>query len=472
MQKSICDNIQPLKMSLFALLVLALSACDSGGSSGTETNNNEFTVVTNEIPNDDLVPASELRLIPNEEVVPFRPDSPYADVLRNCAFADDDELCTNAMLPYIGQDHSAPTINDILNRLLVSHNWMGVRFAQLLNQMPAETLALFRSVTVITIGSDVRPSGFYSWRGSMQLDPVYLWLTLSEKQTISTEDDFRSSFGADLRFLHRSSYMINGERAYSFFSLTDDSERTLDDITMRASRLLFHELAHANDYVNPTFFAQINPEETPRVLREKFADRRVSQLLYDDESLSVQSSWLFALASVRYRDEEPDDELLAFIADSAGAVMGNEGKTTFYSYSTVREDMATLFESTMMKKHFGAELYSAFVEKPVGYPDDYSADELIVGWGERNRLAAALVTPRAQYVVDKIFGGAADNNNFFNNNLGVASPLTTGVGWYDIIDPPPVQIASRSALNKEQAEQRELEFLWDTMRSHDERLEH
>ncbi|MBX2839567.1 MAG: hypothetical protein KTR35_22110, partial [Gammaproteobacteria bacterium] len=434
--------------------------------------NEEFPVNINEVPVDNLVPASELRVIPDEEVVQFRRDSPYASVLKECALADEDSLCTNAVLPYIGQDHPNPTINDILNRVLVSHQWMGIRFAQLLKQMPEDTLALFRPVTVITIGSDVRPSSFSSFRGSVRLDPRFLWLTLSEKQTISTAPDYRSGFGADLRFLHRWSYMINNERPYSFYSLTDDSERTLNDIVLRTSSLLFHELAHANDYVNPTFFNDIDPEETPRDLREKFADRRVSQLLYDDISLSVQASWLYALASVRYRDDEPDDDLLAFTADSVGAVMGNEGKTEFYSYSTIREDMANLFETAMMKKHYGVELYTSFVEKPPGYPDDYSVDELIVGWGERNRLAAPLVAPRAKYVVDKVFGDAVDNNNFFNDNLGVASPLPTGGGWYDIIDPPSAQIAARSASNNEHAKQLELEFLRDTIRSPDDLLEH
>lgn len=461
-------------MLLPCLWVLVLISCKSGGSGSADAEpiNEEFPIIVNEVPNDILVPASELRVIPDEEVVQFRSDSPYANVLKECAFADEDSLCTNAVLPYIGQDHPNPTINNILNRVLVSHQWMGVRFAQLLNQMPKETLALFRSVTVITIGSEVRPSSFSSFRGSIRLDPSYLWLTLSEKQTISTVPDFRSGFGADLQFLHRWSYMINNERAYSFFSLTDDSERTLNDIVLRTSGLLFHELAHANDYVNPAFFDDISLAETPRDLREKFADRRVSQLLYDDMSLSVQTSWLFALASVRYRDDAPDDDLLAFTAESVGGVMGNEGKTNFYSYSTIREDMANLFESAMMKKHYDVELYSAFVEKPIGYPDDYSVNDLIVGWGERNRLASPLVAPRAKYVIDKVFGDGADNDNFFNDNLGVASLLPTGVAWHSIIKPTSVQIAARSVSNDEHAKQLELEFLRDSIRSSDAHLEH
>ena len=439
------------RQSFYGLVALTVAACGGGNSGGdgpVDPVSTEFPIVANQIPTDNLVPDSERRVIPTAEVVPFRSDSPYASVLKECALATEDTLCTNATLPYIGQEHTNPTINDILNRVLVSHDWMGVRFAQLLQLLPEESIALFKPVTVITIGSEVRPSVFNSWRGSIELDPYYLWLTLTEKRTISVDDDPRLAFGADLRFLNRWSYMKDNQRAYQFFSLSDDEERTLNDSLLPAASLLYHELAHANDFVNPDFFPEINPEATPRDMLDTFASRRVSEVLQNNASLSVQRSWLFGLAAVRFFDDEPNDDLLAFTPESAGAVMGNEGKPFFYSYSTIREDMATLFETAMMKKHFNVELHTAYVEKPAGYPEDYSCEELLIGWGEGNRLAAPLVVPRAKFVIDQVLGETAVNENFFANGLGNAAPLPVGDHWCNIIFPEITTASSRKALTE------------------------
>ena len=211
---------------------------------------------------------------------------------------------------------------------------------------------------------------------------------------------------------------------------------------------MYHELAHANDFVNPDFFPEINPEATPRDMLDTFASRRVSEVLQNDASLSVQRSWLFGLAAVRFFDDEPNDDLLAFTPESAGAVMGNEGKPFFYSYSTIREDMATLFETAMMKKHFNVELHTAYVEKPAGYPEDYSCEELLIGWGEGNRLAAPLVVPRAKFVMDQVLGETAVNENFFANGLGNAAPLPVGDHWCNIIFPEITTASSRKALTE------------------------
>jgi len=461
------------RQSFYGLVALAVAACGGGSGGGDgpiDPVSAEFPIVVNQIPIDNLVPDSERRVIPTDEVVPFRSDSPYASVLKQCALATEDSLCTNATLPYIGQDHTNPTINDILNRVLVSHEWMGVRFAQLLQQFPEESIALFKPVTVITIGSEVRPSVFNAWRGSIELDPYYLWLTLSEKSTVSVDDDPRTGFGSDLRFLNRWSYMKDNRPAYQFFSLADDEERTLNDSVIPAAGLLYHELAHANDFVNPEFFPEINPESTPQDMLATFASRHVSEVLQNDTSLSVQQSWLFGLAAVRFFDDQPNDDLLAFTPESAGSVMGNEGKTFFYSYTTIQEDMATLFESAMMKKHFDVEIHTAYVEKPAGYPEDYSCEELLIGWGEGNRLAAPLVVPRAKFVMDQVLG-ETDNENFFANGLGNAVPLPAGDHWCNILYPELTTASSRKALTEKQFEKLETVFLREQWRSVDHVVE-
>ena len=74
-----------------------------------------------------------------------------------------------------------------MERVVVSHDWMGVRFEQLMRRMPTDLVELFAPVTAIVIGSDVRPSFYSSFRGTINLDPGFLWMSVPEKQTISVE---------------------------------------------------------------------------------------------------------------------------------------------------------------------------------------------------------------------------------------------------------------------------------------------
>jgi hypothetical protein len=108
--------------------------------------------------------------------------------------------------------------------------------------------------------------------------------------------------------------------------------------------------------------------------------------------------------------------------------MALDGAVKYYGYSTVREDFATLFAMAMMKMHFDIDDHIAFVQKPVN-ESSYTCDELTVGWGARNRLADSLVRPRAQWVVESIYGQTPSIDAFFASEVGQGTAMTPGVDW-------------------------------------------
>ncbi len=412
----------------------ALTACGGGGNSGGDNeapaeSGPTVGVQTPAVQGEQIPPGQE-GIIATENSRAYRSGGTYSAVLKECALADFDNLCLLSKLPYVGQTTTDPVVEDIMQRVVVTHDWMGVRFEQMLRRLPADIIGLFAPVTSVVIGSDVRPSSFSAIRGRIRLDPRYLWMTVPEKRTISTAADFRSEYGASLQFVSRSRSMIGDEYAVRYWSLTDDSERPIEELDIALARLLYHELAHANDYIQTDKVAGLSLDQTPSQAVDLLVDTRVSELLYADVSLSAPRSLLYGLGAVRYFDDEPSEFQKSVLADTVGATMDSEGKTIFYAYSTIREDAATLFEAAMIKFHYQVDTHVGFANKPADYPDSFCNDYK-VAWGVRNRLASPLVAPRAQFVTDKMLPRLTALDSFFSGNLGQAVPLRVGDGWCD-----------------------------------------
>ena len=63
---------------------------------------------------------------------------------------------------------------------------------------------------------------------------------------------------------------------------------------------------------------------------------------------------------------------------------------------TTREDLAMLFEEFMMSYRHGVQYDIAFTNV---YKDGMTFDDVIVGWGERGRIAEAAIKPRIKLVL-------------------------------------------------------------------------
>lgn len=423
------------------LVCVLLVACGGGGGdissdSGDVGGNADNTPVDpNVLPRNDIKQLSDL--------YPYVRDSQYASVLKRCALANSAaQSCSLGTLPFIGESNPQVEIDAIMQRVLVTHDWMGERFEALLYDAPNEMIELFASVTVISMGSTVRPSFYSTLTAAIQLDPAFIWLTQAEKANISIADDYRVDFGRDLGFWEMRSARLEGARASPYYSLTSRLDRTYDEMKLRAYTLLFHELGHAVDYVNPQYMSLVNTNDTPSQAIESLVAYRGSlELLSVSPLTSIEMEYL---GLVQFRGYEATEQQKTYTPSQVGGFMSSDGAAKYYSYHTEREDFANLLELSMMKKHFNVDLYTGFASKPVD-DTNYRCDELIVGWGQRNRLSDPLVWPRAKWVVENVYGLIDENTRFFDLQIDRQSAMTPGVDWCTNRDNERDGIASRAS---------------------------
>lgn len=381
-------------------------------------------------PIDGSLPRADLRA--DTDAYPYRADSPHAPVLQACALLEEevsaDDACTLATLPFLSQESGGapPSIEQIMNRVLVTHDWMGERLEALLRAAPPELVTLFGSVTSIAIGSSIRPSNYWVGTGGVQLDPYDLWLTVPEKQNVSVEADYRSEYGRPLAFRFLATRRIGEAPAREYFDLEDREERALDDILVPMMSLLFHELAHANDFLPPggaTYLdSSLQPFEALLALRDMWLS---PQLSAEQPLLSTQ---LIRLADVRYGGAEASEADRSVTPDVVGAEMANDGATQFYSYTTIREDFANLFEAAMLKREYDVDVYVGVTNQPSDF-ENFTCEELLVAWGVRKRLGDPAVGQRAKSVLERIYGPSAEFDAFFAAQSGTQSLMTDGVDW-------------------------------------------
>jgi len=367
-------------------------------------------------------------IIGTESVYAYRQSSPFASELKECVLINTRSAsCEVSKLPFIGDGTTQPTIDEVMDRVLVTHNWMGERFESVLRVAPPEVLTLFSSATAVLIGSDVRPSFYTTVNGAIQLDPVYLWTTVEEKGSISQEEDFRSGYGADLQFWWLASTRDkNGDRATPFFSFEDNSERTVDDTVLPLVRLLVHELVHATDYMPRSEIAGI---DTSLSVYDAI-DSVVSNWLSPELTFyyPLISSEMVNFAGVRYRGRDATAEQKAATAADVGQYMASDGAIKFYSYSSIREDLAQLVESVVMSYRYDVFFNTGFTQKPAD-EDNYSCNDLLVSWGQRNRLADPMVNVRARAATDLVLTMTPEMTAHMDTALGSPEQMETNVNW-------------------------------------------
>ncbi len=366
-------------------------------------------------------------------VVPVQaanPHSPHALNLRVCVRAGGQQTsCRLQTLPLLGMQTSDPQLGDILDRTAISHPWMAERFAQLLEQLPGDLRLLARSLTAVVIASDVRPSFYWRRTGAVYLDPAGLWLTNAEKQSIDKAPDFRSGFGQALAFRIFSRYVQGNSYAWRSYSLDDDEERSLDDIAQPMARLLYHELAHANDFFPVTTHGELNSEDTVDAAGQALAAQRISTAL--EGNFPLGSELMRDLAQVNFAGIPASDAQLALSPAEVGEAFGPDRANDDYGYFTQFEDLAMLFEETMMRLHFDVERDVAVTDVP--HSDNPTANDYRVSWGQRGRLGAQQVRDRAEFAAQRVLP-ERDFQPFFAA-LPPPRQLREGAGWIDNLNP-------------------------------------
>lgn len=391
----------------FLLLACAASLAACGGSSSDDNDN-------------DL---SDIRV--------YKPLASYASVLSNCAQAQTRaQACTLTTLPLLGMEKDTLSKQDILDRVLVSHSWMGQRFEELLDKLPPEMLPLFKSVTAIVIDDDIRPAYYTSLTAAIYLDPNFFWLNESEKNTINKKEDFRAGFANELLLRALARYVKDGALAYDFGSLNNAESRTLDDVVLILANLLLHELAHANDILPVTQHATIDRSMKPLDAAASVLATSISFRLTNTDPLT--SDILFKLGDVMYNGTSAENETKSVTAQQAGQAFEPDQASDHYGYSSRFEDTAMLFEEAMMKRFFDIDRDVAFVSATPGVTVDCSNS--IIGWGVRLRIGDSDVKSRAQFVVNELLPTLS--TDLFFQDLPAPSSLSVGEKWCESIALP------------------------------------
>lgn len=423
------------RISLLIAVSLLVVACGGGGSSsggGTPTPPPAPT------PLPPMFQGSNVVQFPMAATTPANPGSPYAAVLTDCVFSNTrSQSCNFGTLPLLGTQTRNPTIDDVMNRVIVSHAWMGPRIREILEALPPDMLLLFRGVTAMVVSRDVRPSFYWTATGAIYIDPDYIWLTPAERQQgVSTRPDFRSSFGLDLQFAMPWRYVRDNALAYSRPPFGQEVPRTLDDLIVDIGRLLYHELAHANDFYPVDRQQGYSSNQTPAnaVIQPIISDLLIQQL-------PLQSSIMRGLAQVRFQGT-------ASTATQRGYTQGfvateffdNDAAPMFYSYSTPREDLAMLFEILMMRYHFGVETDHAVTNNAAAEMENPTSSDYIVARGQRNRIGDPDILERARFVVVRLLPEVETAIDAYIDTVPGPREMNAGQSWAAnlALDPGPV----------------------------------
>ena len=420
--------VAPKNLTQDAYLKFRATLTTTGGA----TDSDDVHVVV--APKNNLAPISPSALFDGIKVSPvhaYKGTSPYAGILASCVYdtslfyanSTSNNLCPFSKLPLIGQTAggSVPTVEQVMNQVLVSHDWMGANFENFLKSHDAngDFRRLLGSVTAVVIGSHVRPSFYFVGTGAIYLDAENFWLTPDERDVVNEAPDFRASFGNELQYELLWRYTLNNQRTTVFFSRASRISRSADYLPFEISWLLYHELAHANDFLSSnqrsSLLLQTNTLDT------YLAASSGSQALTAQYPLA--SSEMADLAKVRFRGEPATALQKSYTPATVAGFFAPDRATDDYSYTSQFEDFALLFEEFML-------LHRQNIRRDVAVTGPITptttGDNLLVTWGQRSRATEASIKPRVKTVLQQMAPWVDPN---IVDMLGAPIPMRVGQSW-------------------------------------------
>ncbi len=355
---------------------------------------------------------------------PFIADGPFRDDLVYCVYSNQifsDTTCSFLKLPLLGMHTELPSIADIMDRVVVSHDWMGKRFQEFLQLTADKTdfAKLFRSVTAIVISEDIGSSFFHAATGALYLRPRILALTPAERATLL--ESAMPSGSNDLSFFTRWRYTLDGSAVLSGaipYSSTETYQ--IEDLQYEIARTLYHELAHAADYFPAALLAEVPEWERPwdyargREQAEELAsDLLASRFpLLTDELMNL-AKLVYPGFGEGYR-VNPDD----FDADAVAALFAADTAVDLYAFTSMREDFAMLYEEAMMQLRYG-------VIRETGVFSKAAPDRVV--WGQSGRVGLDSIKPRARFVMNAIRNDL--DAEIIIGFLADTTTMTAGESW-------------------------------------------
>jgi len=372
-------------------------------------------------------------------------NSPYAEALVNCIYSNTlTSSCTLSQTPLIAEEVKAstvpPTVAIIMDRVLVSHQWMGDRFKQFLinNDTNNDIKNLLRATTAIVIAYDVRPSFYWAATGAIYLDAENFWLTPEERDTINEAPDFRANFGNDLQFVMPWRYVKNNDYASKRFSITERSPRSAEDGLYRLISLMYHELAHANDFFpsNEWYVHDSNKRVLDAALSTDFESDKLAI------TLPLVSQEMVDLGQVSFAGNTATEIQKTYLPADIESFFEPDRASDYYAYSSLREDYAMLFEELMMQSRFNVNRDVAITNQPTG--SNVSANDYIVTWGQRGRIGDNKLIERALFTANRVLPEFDSQTAI--NQLAQPIPMIVGNNWLEnlVISPSLLRQNSKS----------------------------
>jgi hypothetical protein len=390
-------------------------------------------------------------------VFPFVESSPYADVIVDCVYSnkiDFNKTCSFNTLPLIAHDSTTPTVDDIMSRVVVSHHWMGKRFREFIENFDPNNdfKNLLRANTAIIISYDIRPSYYWVVSGAIHLDANYFWLTPDERDTINQAPDYRASFGSDLNFVMPWRYVKNNNYITTFISENVRISREPTDVLYSLTSLMYHELAHANDFFPSSSWSNIDRDQPILSAAQKISDDIGFKSDQLKNNLPLLGEEMYALAQVRFHGVDASNTQKAYQPQDISSFFSKENAPQFYNYSSIREDYAMLFDGFMMKTRFDISRDVAITNSPKSSDEKY-----IVNWGQRGRIGEENIKPRVLYAVSNILPEVAHVERLVSN---LPKPIMMNVGesWADNLKISPLS-DQELTLNKVSRQRNDRRFI-------------
>ncbi|QBG34810.1 hypothetical protein [Litorilituus sediminis] len=404
--------------------------------SSTDTNNTYTDSVTILVEKADAISSSALFDERVARVSPYNNNSPYANDIVHCVYANTlIDPCTLNTLPLIAEEtkgsSESPSVEDIMNRVVVSHQWMGDRFKHFIENYDEHNdfKNLLRATTAIVISYDVRPSFYWAATGAIYLDAENFWLNPQERDTINEAPDYRSDFGKDLNFVMPWRYVKDNDYASRSFSRNIRTTRTEEDGLYRLTSLMYHELAHANDFFPSTQW--YSHSGSTSIYNAAVGSDTESDKLTD--AYPLNSNEMNSLAKVSFRGETATSTQVNYQPSDVEGFFSTDSANDYYNYSSTREDYAMLFEELMMKSRYGVVRDVAITNKPSG--DNVTALDYIVTWGQRGRIGEEDIKPRVNFAAKRILPEFDSDSAIAT--LAAPIPMISGDNWLDNLNISP-----------------------------------
>jgi len=404
------------------VLTFDVSALHPNGSTVTD----KVNVLVQNISN---IPSSSIYDEVIAKISPYNQSAPMAAGLKDCIYANYfASPCSLSKINLLGQDHIDPTVDQVMDRVITSHPWMAENFRKFLTEEDphGDFKKLLRSVSAIVISYDIRPSYYWVATGAIHLDAEDLWLTPEQRDVIDVAPDYRSAFGKELNYLMPWRYVINDDYASSYYPKNVRLTRTVKDLVPDLGSLLYHELAHANDTFPSSTLSSVTGTSVYNAFQLRKGNTIADKLTTAHPKSSTE---MMALGQVNFRGATITDAQKAYTPDDVANFFSHDNAPTEYAYSSIQEDVATLFDAAMMSARYGIERDEAVISLKDTVD---SSKSYIISWGQRGRVTDPVVMPRSKFVFDLIFP-ELDSDTFYGALPAVRS-FTIGDDWISVLE--------------------------------------